>query len=341
MYSLVRPLLFKLDPERAHNLTFSALGALGAVARGASRAVSPTPAAHLCVEVAGLRLPSPVGLAAGLDKDGDLARLWPCVGFGFVELGTVTAHPQAGNPQPRLFRFPEAQALVNRMGFNNRGSEALAARLTRLRDGGWRPATPFGVNIGKSKITPLDEAVDDYVTSTRRLAGVADYLVINVSSPNTPGLRSLQDPEHLQSIVSGVTAHSEGVPVFVKLSPDLGFDALTEAVEVAEARGAAGIIATNTTLERFGLPDVGAGGLSGRPLHARAREVVEHVCKQTNLPVIGVGGIASVADAQAMLDAGAVAIQVYSALIFQGPGLIGRLVRGLGAGSPRLQAPSP
>ncbi len=323
-----------MDPERAHRLVFGALRRLGPVARGAARLGAPRPSGEAALEIAGLRLPSPVGLAAGLDKDGELARLWPCLGFGFVELGTVTAHPQEGNPRPRLFRFPEAQALVNRMGFNNRGSEALAVRLGGLRDQGWRPLSPIGVNIGKSKVTPLDAAVEDYVLSTQRLAPVADYLVINVSSPNTPGLRSLQDPERLGAIVAGVHEHAEGVPVFVKLSPDLGVTALDEAVEVAERRGAAGIIATNTTLERFGLPDVGAGGLSGRPLHPRALEVVTHVCARTTLPVIGVGGIASAADARAMLDAGARAVQIYSALIFQGPRLVGRIVRGLRESAP-------
>lgn len=324
MYALARPILFSMDPETAHRLVFRTLRTLGPVARAMASLAWGPPPPQLATEVAGLRLAGPVGLAAGLDKDGVLARFWPTCGFGFVELGTVTAHPQPGNPQPRLFRFPDQGALVNRMGFNNHGSEGLAERLR----GVGRLAVPCGVNLGKSKITPLDEAVDDYATSTERVADVADYLVINVSSPNTPGLRKLQDRSFLLDIANAVMERAKQ-PVFIKLAPDLTEDAITDAARVAEEAGAAGIIATNTTIERPGIPDVGPGGLSGAPLAARSLEVVRLVCERTELPVIGVGGISSAEGAAAMLAAGASAVQVYSALIFHGPGLVHRINRGL------------
>jgi dihydroorotate dehydrogenase len=329
MYALARPLLFRLTPERAHRVVIAGLRTLGPVARAAANWAWGGSDDGGAVELAGLTLPNPIGLAAGLDKDGELIRYWPCVGFGFVELGTVTALAQPGNPEPRLFRFPAEEALVNRMGFNNHGSLALANRLRALAERGWTSPVPVGVNIGKSKVTPLEEAASDYVISTERLRDVADYLVVNVSSPNTPGLRDLQDPEHLRKIVAGVTEAARGTPVFVKLAPDLEDEAILEAVNVAAAEGASAVVATNTTLARHGLPDVGAGGTSGRPLLPRALDVVGLVSRETSLPVIGVGGIAGPEDAAAMLAAGARAVQVYSALVFQGPGLVSRIRRGL------------
>jgi len=222
-----------------------------------------------------------------------------------------------------MFRFPDAGAIINRMGFNNAGSTALAQRLARLP----KPHVPRGINLGKSKITPLADAVSDYATSTERVVEYADYLVINVSSPNTPGLRSLQDAESLRDITAAVVSRAQGTPVFVKLAPDLGNDALLDAVSVAEEQGACGIIATNTTIQRYGLPDVGPGGLSGIPLHARSVEVVRHVAKHTTLPVIGVGGIRNGTDILRMLAAGAEAVQLYSGLVFEGPRLISRMNR--------------
>ncbi|MEZ4266906.1 MAG: nitronate monooxygenase, partial [Myxococcota bacterium] len=208
---------------------------------------------------------------------------------------------------------------------------ALAARLRALRDAGWQPEIPVGVNLGKSKITELDAAVDDYATSTERLAAVADYLVVNVSSPNTPGLRTLQDADRLAAIVEAVVARAESRPVFVKLAPDLEDSALDDAIAVSVERGAAGFIATNTTIDHHGLADVGAGGLSGQPLFPRALDVVRHVCRRTELPVIGVGGIRSAADVLAMLAAGASAVQIYTALIYEGPTLVPRLLGALSA----------
>lgn len=330
MYRLARPLLFAMAPETAHNATFASLRALGPVARGVAGLTCGSPDPRLAVEVAGLRFAGPVGLAAGLDKNGVLADFWPRLGFGFVELGTVTAHAQAGNPKPRLFRFPEAGALINRMGFNNAGSEALAARLSPDRT----RLVPVGVNLGKSKITPLEEAPEDYATSAKRVNDRCDYLVINVSSPNTPGLRKLQGSEHLKGILSAVMEHAGGRPVFVKLAPDLTDEALEEAIEVADGGGASGIIATNTTIARTGLSEaqaaeVGAGGLSGAPLQPRALEVIRFVASRTTLPVIGVGGISTVAHVVAALEAGARAVQLYSAFVYGGPGLIARLNKGL------------
>ncbi|MCB9730454.1 MAG: quinone-dependent dihydroorotate dehydrogenase [Deltaproteobacteria bacterium] len=326
MYALARPLLFRLDAEKAHELVFASVAGLGPVARLGMRLTLPMPDPRLAVTVAGLRWPTPVGLAAGLDKDGRLVRFWPELGFGAVELGTVTALAQPGNPRPRLFRVPDAGALINRMGFNNAGSQALATRLRALRDAGAWPEVPIGVNLGKSKVTELDDAVQDYATSAQRLAELADYLVVNVSSPNTPGLRTLQDADRLAAIVRAVVGAASGRPVFVKLAPDLGEPALDDAVAVSAAEGAAGFIATNTTIDHQGLAEVGAGGLSGRPLFSRALEVVRHVAARTDLPVIGVGGVHGADQVLEMLAAGAAAVQIYTALIYEGPTLVGRIL---------------
>ncbi len=321
-YGIVRPLLFSFEPERAHRLTFGTLKRLGALGRWAVKAPPP---AGLDVTLAGLRFPSPVGLAAGLDKDGELIPLWPAIGFGFAELGTATAHAQPGNPMPRLFRFPEHGALVNRMGFNSLGAAALARRL----EASLPQPIPIGVNLGKSKVTPLEAASADYAESTRLLALHADYIVVNVSSPNTPGLRTLQDGDLLGEIVRAVVTVALGKPVFVKLSPDLEQPAVADAVEKAEAAGAAGFIATNTTLARRGVRDVGAGGLSGAPLHDRALEVVGWLRGFTARPIIGVGGIRCPATAFAMFAAGADAIQLYTGFIYEGPALVGRINRAI------------
>jgi len=341
MYRLAKPLLFAMDPETAHNVTFAGLRALGPLARGVARLAYGAPDPRLTVEVAGLKFAGPVGLAAGLDKNGVLAPFWPNLGFGFVELGTVTALAQPGNPKPRLFRFPEARALVNRMGFNNGGSAALAERL----DPAWRRPVPIGVNLGKSKVTELDQAPEDYATSARRVNDRCDYLVINVSSPNTPGLRKLQGSDHLKAILDAVLSNANGLPVFVKLAPDLTNEALLDAIGVVDNGGAAGLIATNTTIERTGLTaqqaqDVGAGGLSGAPLQPRSLQVIRFVAGNTRLPVIGVGGISTVDHVIAALEAGAKAVQLYSAFIYEGPGLIDRLNKGVLAHLQQVGAPS-
>jgi dihydroorotate dehydrogenase len=266
-----------------------------------------------------------------MDKNGIALRAWPAIGFGFVEVGTVTAHPQPGNEKPRLFRLVENEAVINRMGFNNLGSEALAARLAAYGDLGY----PLGISIGKSKVTPLEDAVEDYVTSLRRLHRYGDYFAVNVSSPNTPGLRSLQDSGHLRELLTALQAEAAGKPILVKIAPDLTTSAIDELLQVCTGTGVAGIIATNTTITRPGVeshPLAGeTGGLSGRPLTEISAKVVSHIHNETQgaLPVIGVGGILDPSDALRLFDAGASLVQVYTGLIYRGPGLVRRLNRSL------------
>jgi len=330
-WRLSRPLLFSLDAERAHRRVLGTLAATGALAGPVLGALAGPPPAALACRLGPLHLPGPVGLAAGLDKDGEATTIWPALGFGFVELGTVTAHPQPGNPAPRLFRLVPERGLINRMGFNNKGSEALGRRLRALREAGRWPAVPVGCNIGKSKITPLDdEAVAaDYLASVARLRDVADYLAVNVSSPNTPGLRSLQAVEPLRRLVEVIVPAAGKVPVLVKLAPDFEPEALAEVVEAVVQSGAAGIIATNTTLSRPGTTGRldQAGGLSGAPLWPLARSRIETVIQTVagRIPVVGVGGVASAAQVRELLDLGCAAVQLYSGLIFEGPGLVHRI----------------
>lgn len=334
---LARPLLWRLDAETAHHGAVVAADLLGRfpVTRALTSiagyavgpAVEPDP-----VDLLGLRFPHRVGLAAGMDKDGRALASWGALGFGHVELGTVTARPQPGNPRPRLVRLPRSRAVVNRMGFNNQGVHALAERLRAAREAGL-VSIPVGVSIGKSKVTPVEEAVGDYLESVAALEGLADYLAVNVSSPNTPGLRSLQDAGPLAELLGAVVTAAGGTPVLVKLAPDLTDQALDEALEVAVGAGVSGVIATNTTLSRDGVHRAEAltalseaGGLSGAPLTLRARQVVAHVASRTDLPVIGVGGVMSGDDARALVDAGASLVQLYTGLVFAGPGLVGAAV---------------
>jgi len=333
LYPMLRPLLFSMEADKAHDAMMSVLGAaprtLGALASmGTTRAP-----ASMSREAFGVRLAGPVGLAAGLDKDGVAVPFWPKLGFGFIEIGTVTMHAQPGNPKPRMFRIVEDKALVNRAGFNNAGSAVLAQRLEQLRGRGLWPEIPVGVNVGKSKVTPLEEATGDYVTSIQRLEGLADYFTVNVSSPNTPGLRELQGSEFLKELLSSSVEAAGGTSVLLKLAPDLSDEALAEAVEVAVTAGAGGVIATNTTITRDALtrdPNE-TGGMSGQPLWSLARQKIGVALKAADgrLPVVGVGGIHTTEQVRELLDAGCVAVQVYTALIFEGPGLISRLNRGL------------
>ncbi|MBB3051320.1 dihydroorotate dehydrogenase [Prauserella isguenensis] len=343
--SLLRPALYRLhggDAERVHERTVRALGSLSAAPAPARAALRRTYAAADPVTAFGVRFPGRVGLAAGMDKDGRALHAWPSLGFSFIEVGTVTAREQPGNPRPRLFALPDSDAVINRMGFNNAGADALAARLTR--DG--TPDVPLGISIGKSKATPIDEAVADYETSLRALHPFADYVAINVSSPNTPGLRTLQDRDSLSEILTALRDLAPTTPLLVKVAPDLTDDALGELLQVCTDHDVAGVIATNTTLARDGLATSDAaaaseaGGLSGRPLTRRARDVVRFVHTRTAgaLPIIGVGGIGGPADAEAMLDAGAALVQLYTAFALHGPSVVRDINRSLAAERARWPA---
>jgi dihydroorotate dehydrogenase len=321
---LLRPLLFRFDAESAHHLGMGTLALLEGMPRlaKAMRASAGADRASLKRTVFGLDFPNPIGLAAGLDKNAEAIAGLFALGFGFVEVGTVTPKPQPGNDLPRLFRIPQQDAIINRMGFNNLGAAAMAARLRELE---WRPG-PVGVNLGKNKSTPAERAHEDYATSAQVLAPHADYLVVNVSSPNTPGLRSLQEPRALEQILQATRAEAQGKPVLLKLAPDLTDEAVDAACETAVKCGAAGLIATNTTLARP-FPHPEAGGLSGKPLRARSTEVVARCAK--HLPTIGVGGVFTPDDVREKLAVGASLVQVYSGLIYEGPGLVKNLLASL------------
>jgi len=329
VYPLLRRALFRLDPERAHGLIMGGLAEAGRSplwTRLLARAYRLEDA-RLRVRLFGLTFPSPIGLAAGLDKDGVAVRGLAALGFGHLELGTVTAQAQPGNPRPRLFRLVEDGAIINRMGFNNAGSRTLAMRLARLRAAGGVPV-PLGINVGKSRAVPVEAAVGDYERSLRDVWAVADYLALNVSSPNTPGLRSLQERQPLEALlrlVARLRAELGDKPVLLKIAPDLADGALLDAAAAAETHGLAGLIATNTTIVRDGLTSAHAaetGGLSGRPLAARSLEVLRLLRAGTELPIVSVGGVSSGADAVERLRAGASLVQVYTAFIYGGPGIV-------------------
>lgn len=341
-YALLRPLLFRAaggDAERVHEQTLEAVARIGEVAPALALLRRWYAEDSNPVQVGPLTFPRVVGLAAGLDKNGLGVKTWSALGFGHVELGTVTARAQPGNDRPRLFRLVQSQAVINRMGFNNAGAEALARRLEAagIRRGNNAAGVPIGVSIGKTKSTPLAEATGDYLTSFRLLRDYADYIAVNVSSPNTPGLRRLQDSDALRDLVTALVQTSRAggapVPILVKIAPDLTDEALDEVLAVCSDARVDGLIATNTTLQRDQLHSADAavaaeaGGLSGAPLTVRARQVVSYVTQHTDLPVIGVGGIMTPADGQAMLDAGARALQVYSGFIYAGPALVRTLNR--------------
>jgi dihydroorotate dehydrogenase len=329
---LVRPLLFALSPEAAHNVAIRNL-----------RAASNWPTALRQLErfrpppkpttVFGLTFPNPIGLAAGFDKNGVALPAWAALGFGFIEIGTVTARPQPGNPKPRIFRYPEQEALINRLGFNNDGADVVAARLRALRDSGGWPLIPVGINLGKSRVTALEDAVDDYLYSFRQLAPLADYIVLNVSSPNTPGLRSLQEHEALKQLLDAVRSENERAqkPVLLKIAPDLSGADLQQIIATSEQNGVAGIIATNTTLDHSAIPRSldQTGGLSGRPLREKSTEFIGAIRAQSKLPIIASGGVSDAASAREKLAAGAQLIQVYTGYVYRGPGLLREIVEGL------------
>jgi dihydroorotate dehydrogenase len=329
----VRPLLFSFDPETAHRLAMACLRVASHVEL-ALRALSVFQPPPKPKTLFGLKFPNPIGLAAGLDKNGVALPAWAALGFGFIEIGTVTAKPQPGNPKPRIFRLPEQASLINRLGFNNDGADAIAERLQELRASGRWPSVPVGINIGKSKAAPLEKAAEDYVYSFRRLHPLADYIALNISSPNTPGLRSLQAPEPL-SILLGALRQENGAarrPLLVKIAPDLLPGELEKILAICEENEIAGIIATNTTLDHSLVPPARdqEGGLSGRLLRGKATALVREIAARSNIPVIASGGICDAASAREKMEAGAQLLQIYTGYIYRGPGL----VREISAGCP-------
>lgn len=334
MYPLVRSALFRLDAETAHDLALAALARLGDGTRLLAGAVPRRPRV-----VMGIEFPNPVGLAAGLDKNGVAIAGLAALGFGFIEIGTVTPRPQPGNPRPRLFRLPQAEALINRFGFNNRGVDHLVGQ---VRTAGYRGV--LGINIGKNKDTPNEHALDDYLACLRKVYAHAGYVTVNISSPNTPGLRDLQYGESLDQLLMALKAeqarladrHGGYVPLALKIAPDLADADIPVIAEALARAGIDAVIATNTTLDRravAGLPHADeTGGLSGAPLVTRSTEVIRRLATALDgrLPIIGVGGILSGADARAKIDAGASLVQFYTGLIYRGPALIREAVDAIG-----------
>jgi dihydroorotate dehydrogenase len=323
MYQIIRPLLFKMDPERVHRYTLALVKLAGdlPLANTLLRARFDLPDSRLGVEAFGLKFKNPVGLAAGYDKDGTAVRGLSCLGFGHIEVGTLTPGPQRGNPLPRIHRVPGTEALINNMGFPNAGVDALDVH---------RNGALVGINIGKGKETPLEEAAQEYVELLRRVQPQADYIALNVSSPNTPGLRRLQSRAFIEELLQAVTAERNRLtprrPVLLKIAPDLCEAEIDDVLTAVLHSGIDGIIATNTTVKREGVPESVrgvAGGLSGAPLRARSTAIIRYIARQTGgkLPIVGVGGIASAEDALEKLRAGARLVQVYTGLIYKGPSL--------------------
>ncbi len=336
MYARLKPYLFRQDPERVHERVMKVLAwtAEHPAALRLVGAACTVPDPRLRVRAFGLSFPNPVGLAAGFDKNAVAIPAWAALGFGFVEVGSVTEHAQPGNPKPRLFRLPEDEGLINRLGFNNDGAAAVAARLERYRRE--EPVSvPVGVNVGKSKVTPLADAPGDYLASLALLWPHADYFVLNVSSPNTPGLRALQERGHLQRLLGEVGAFAADrspKPILLKLAPDLDEGGLAEAADMAGQYGLAGLVATNTTITRTGLKTAieETGGLSGRPLRERSLGVLRFLTSlKTGLPIVSVGGVGTAQDVAERLQAGAALVQLYTSLVYEGPFLLKTLNRGL------------
>jgi dihydroorotate dehydrogenase len=322
---IVRPWLFALDPETAHHF---ALGCLRFASSHPSllRPLRMFQPPRNPVNLFGLTFPNPIGLAAGFDKNGVALPAWEALGFGFVEIGTVTAEAQPGNPKPRIFRYPAQEALINRLGFNNDGADAIADRLRKLRAAGLWPGIPVGINIGKSRATPLEQASDDYRYSCRKLREFADYMVLNVSSPNTPGLRGLQEHDALRELLQAIAAENQAPrkPILLKIAPDLSLGELDRIITVCEAHEIDGLVAANTTLDHSAIPGPidEAGGLSGAPVREKATALLRAIKERTRLPIIGVGGIMDTASAREKFDAGASLVQVYTGFIYRGPAFL-------------------
>lgn len=339
MYNLVRKLLFGIEPEKVHYMVMGWLQRAYAFPplRGMLRNLYTVKHPSLQTEFCGIRFPNPVGLAAGFDKDARFTDPLAMLGFGFVEIGTVTPRPQPGNPQPRLFRLPDDQALINRMGFNNGGASAAAQRLKHRRE-----AIIIGGNIGKNKDTPNENALSDYEACLKELYDVSDYFVVNVSSPNTPGLRELQDKEPLMRLLHRLqelnVAWGSPKPLLLKIAPDLTNEQLDDIVAIVRETGISGIVATNTTIDRSRLTTpqtvveaIGAGGLSGRPVRDRATEVIRYLHQKGagKIPIMAVGGIFTAEDAREKLNAGATLVQVYTGFVYEGPGIVRNICKGL------------
>jgi len=334
-YSAIRKVFFKFDPEAIHELTIKGFKATGATPLNL---LYKQTIANKPVEVMGITFPNPVGLAAGLDKNGECIKAFEAMGFGFVEVGTVTPRPQPGNDKPRIFRLPEANAIINRMGFNNKGVDYLVDQVIKAKFSG-----VLGINIGKNKDTPDENAKDDYLHCMRKVYNYATYITVNISSPNTPGLRSLQYGEALNELLSALKAeqtalaeqYGKYVPVAVKIAPDLNAEEVSSIAECLIANNIDGVIATNTTLARDKVAHLPfgdeQGGLSGAPVKEKSTEVIQLLAKalDNKLPIIGVGGIASGSDAQEKINAGAKLVQVYTGFIYQGPQLIKDIVQTL------------
>jgi dihydroorotate dehydrogenase len=328
---VARPLLFSLSPEWVHHVS------LGALTRTPfARLIEPL--AHrsfpnLEKKLFGLTFPNPIGLAAGFDKNAEGVSVWPRLGFGFMELGTITPRAQPGNPRPRVFRLPVEQGLINRLGFPNVGMEEVAQRLERIKNSGRWPDTPVGLNLGKNKDTPLAEAGRDYVACFRRTRDLADYFVVNVSSPNTPGLRELQQGQLLDSILAPMREEDPEArrPLLIKIAPDLSGEQLEVVVTAVEKYRLAGIVATNTTIDKTGLTLQEEGGASGRPLTRRSTEIVRSLHRLTGgrVPIIGVGGIFNAADAREKFEAGASLLQLYTGFVYEGPLVARKICEGL------------
>ncbi|WP_291402589.1 quinone-dependent dihydroorotate dehydrogenase [Daejeonella sp.] len=338
MYELIKPLLFKFDPESIHHVVTGGLRRVNRIwgVKSLLKNLYQFEDKRLEREVMGLKFKNPVGLAAGFDKNATLIEDFAELGFGFIEIGTVTPLPQPGNEKPRMFRLPQDEGLINRMGFNNQGVDVVAARLKQVD----RKGLIIGGNIGKNKITPNEDAVSDYIKCFDRLFDVVDYFVVNVSSPNTPGLRELQEKEPLKHILNTLQQRNlrDGVskPILLKIAPDLTNSQLDDIIEIVTETKIAGVIATNTTLSRENLnssPNLKnqSGGLSGKPLTERSTEVIRYLSEKSNksFVIIGVGGIHSAEDALEKIKAGASLVQIYTGFIYEGPALIKRILKGL------------
>jgi dihydroorotate dehydrogenase len=329
---LVRPLLFSLEPEAAHHFTIASLrwaSHFDPALRALKRFTPPSKPKTLF----GLNFPNPIGLAAGLDKNGVALPAWAALGFGFIEIGTVTAMAQPGNPKPRMFRLPTQQAVINRLGFNNDGADVISKRLRGLRQSRRWPAVPVGINIGKSRTTPLERAADDYLYSFRLLRDFADYITLNVSSPNTPGLRALQEPAALSRLLHAIRSEPGPVarPIVVKISPDLSSVELEAILAACEENGVAGIIATNTTLDHSSIPSEldEEGGLSGAPLQEKSTALVRSIVASSKISVIASGGIFDANSAREKFEAGAQLVQVYTGFVYRGPQLLRELMEAM------------